>query len=81
MTTRIWRDEAQGKVFATGADDISAIVLNYNGSPRRNRAYSPHCPCCYLGFGHTLAYHDQAKAEFRAACDRHIVPESDGAPC
>lgn len=53
---------AREKIFTTGADDTSAIVLTYNGSPRRNRVYSAECPCCYLGFGHTLAYHDQALA-------------------
>jgi hypothetical protein len=37
------------RVFVTGRDDLSPV---FNGK------YDPECSCCWLGFGHSEAFHE-----------------------
>lgn len=42
--------EYNEKIFCTGSKDISERHSSDN--------YSSICPCCFLGFGHTIDYHN-----------------------
>ena len=53
------------RYFAGGKNDTSRHVVHYN--PSGPTEYNSDCPCCYLGFGHTLSHHTLSLQRHEAA--------------
>lgn len=50
--------EVNERRFAAGPEDQSPMARNmYAG--KGNCHYDPNCSCCWLGFSHTLDYHNK----------------------
>lgn len=48
------REQTHEKHFASSMQDNSRLV-------NRSEEYTPECSACWLGFGHTIEYHNQNK--------------------